>query len=249
MDTALILLAGLAMGWINNLAGAGGAIGLIAFAHCAGLDPVQANASLRLSAMAIGGMGLIGFLSGRQKIPAKMWLYGLLTVPGAVIGALGVVHTPAWIQQLGLAVLLTAVLAQQFWRGSAPPEERGARTPTPLWLMLLLFTWLGAHMGFIQVATGMVAIFVLGHVHSHDLVRVNAAKMVLVLCSAIASNITLATTGKIAWGPAALLAVGAGIGSFLASRWSLKKGHGAVRIIVIAICIVVLAHLGWQLLG
>ncbi len=244
----LILGTGLALGWINNLAGAAGALGLITFDWLLGMDAMEANAAIRPSALAIGLGGLIGFLSKKQVIPARMWGYALLTVPGAVLGSLMVRPEFATLFQLILATVLLLVLGQSI-ANKTGGEPRGGRKETSIWLLLLLFSWLGAHMGFVQVATGLVSIFILSMVHSRDLVRINSAKMVFVLVSATTSNVTLAIQSKITWEPALILAAGAGVGSFLASRWSVKKGHGAVRIVVIGICVAVLARLAFRIFG
>lgn len=249
LDAVLILGLGLAVGWINNLAGAAGALGLIAFDYLLGMTPMEANASIRPSALAIGLAGWIGFLSKQQRIPPRMWGYALLTVPGAIFGSMLVREEFQLLFQLTLAALLLIVLRQQLRNKRGETAAAVQREATPLWLLLLLFTWLGAHMGFVQVATGLVSIFILSMVHSRDLVQVNAAKMAFVIVSALTSNATLAVADKIVWGPALTLAAGAGIGSFLASRWSVRKGHGAVRVFVIAICVTVLIHIGFEILG
>ena len=108
----LILLTGVAMGWINNLAGAAGALGLIAFEYLLGMEPMEANASIRLSALAIGLFGLIGFLSKNQKIPPKIWGYALLTSPGAVAGSLLDKPQFTLLFQLTLAGLLLLAIGQ-----------------------------------------------------------------------------------------------------------------------------------------
>lgn len=247
-DVLLLIATGVAVGWINNLAGAAGALGLIAFQALLHMDVMAANANLRPSALAIGCAGLLGFLSKGRSFPPRVWLYALLTVPGAVLGSLLVRPRFTLLFQLVLAALLLVVLIQQV-RNRSGRMERPTDRRSPPWLLLLLFTWLGAHMGFVQVATGLVAIFVLSIVHSRDLVEVNAAKMALVIVSAVTSNITLAAGASIDWPPALALAGGAGIGSFLASRWSVRKGHGSVRLVVIVICVVVLVHLGFDVFG
>ena len=241
---ALLLAAGVAVGFINNLAGAAGAIGLVALESLLGMSTMDANASLRLSAVALGLAGLLGFISKGQRIPTKMWGYSLLTIPGAVGGALLVAPRFEFEFRLTLAALLVIMLVQQ-WRHRQPvaADADAGAAPTPLWLLALLFTWLGGHMGFVQIATGLVAIFVLSMVHSRDLVQINAAKLVLVVTAASASTLTLAVTDKIVWAPAITIASGAAVGSFVASRWSVAKGHGAVRVVVVAICVVVLGRL------
>jgi uncharacterized membrane protein YfcA len=85
------------MGAINNMAGAAGAIGLIALEMAGGLGTVTANASLRLGALAIGIAGLVGFKSRGQAIPPRAWIYGLLAIPGAIAGAWLAVTLPVWV--------------------------------------------------------------------------------------------------------------------------------------------------------
>ncbi|MCA8957257.1 MAG: sulfite exporter TauE/SafE family protein [Planctomycetes bacterium] len=247
-QVALIFATGIAVGAINNLAGAAGAIGLLAFDVVLGMSTAEANASLRPSALALGISGLIGFWSKGRTIPVRLWGYAALTVPGAVAGAVLAVQLPAWVFQATLTTLLLLVLAQQLWP-RPQMTDTAPRRAVPAWAMLLLFTWLGLHMGFVQVATGLIAIFILSLVHSRDLVQVNAAKMALVIISALASTATMACTGAVAWGPAGVLAGGAGLGSFVASRWSVQAGHGTVRVVVVAICVLVLGRQAFRLVS
>lgn len=222
------------MGFINNLAGAGGLIGLIALDMAAGLSPIEANAALRPAALAIGASGLLGFLSKGQSIPRRAWGYGLIAIPGAVAGSLLVVTLPEWAYHGALLAVVAAVLVQQFRK---PHGMGSAITPATKGLGLLLFTLVGLHMGFLQVAVGLVIMMTLSRVHTRDLVAVNAAKTAIVIATAGASTLSLAITDAIDWRPALWLAMGAAGGSFAASRWSIARGHGAVRSIVLLTCL------------
>ena len=244
--TLLILLGcGLAMGAINNLAGAAGALGLVALEEAGALGAVAANASLRPSAVSIGLSGLAGFLSRGVKIPARAWLYGAMTIPGAIGGAVCALTLPIWVYRTALILVLATVLVQQL-RSRAPGDPAEPRHPAVGMGMFLL---VGLHMGFIQVGTGLIAIAALTAVHSRDLVAVNAAKMAVVLSASIAATATLAFSGQIVWAPALALAVGNAAGSFTASRWSVDRGHGAVRVVVLTITVAVLARVTWQMLA
>ncbi len=238
----LVLVAcGLAMGAINNLAGAAGALGLVGLEEAASLTPLQANASLRLSAVAIGLSGWLGFRSRGRAIPRRAWLYGAMTIPGALAGAALAITLPVWVYRTALVTVLSVVL----WQQLRPPRVRprsGAQ-----WAAPLLFVAVGAHMGFLQVGTGLVAIAALSAVHSRDLVEVNAAKMALVICASVSATAVLALSGHVVWGPSVILALGCGAGSFLASRWAVDKGHAAVRGVVLVTTVAVLARLLWQL--
>ena len=231
------------MGFINNLAGAGGLIGLMALDLAAGLVPTEANAALRPAALAIGISGLLGFASMGQLVPWKAWGYGLAAIPGAVAGSLLVVTLPEWAYHGALLAVVTAVLIQQLRRPSAPSHSSG---PPSTGLGLLLFTLVGLHMGFLQVAVGLLIMMTLSRMHSRDLVAVNAAKTAIVICTAGASTMSLAIADAIDWRPALWLALGAAVGSFAASRWTLAKGHGAVRIVVLLVCLALLLRLAFR---
>jgi len=231
------------MGAINNMAGAAGAIGLIALEMAGGLGTVTANASLRLGALTIGIAGLVGFKSRGQAIPPRAWIYGLLAIPGAIAGAWLAVTLPVWVYRSVLITILLAVLAQQLRNRTPDPSTKIEATR---WWPLL-FLLIGLHMGFIQVAAGLLSILVLTTLHRQDLVATNAAKMAIMICAAGAAVVYFASAGKIEWGPAAALAIGCGAGSFWASRWSIDKGHAKVRLVVLAITVTVLLWAVWQI--
>ncbi len=86
----------------------------------------------------------------------------------------------------------------------------------------------------------------LSRIHSRDLVEVNTAKVAILTVAASASVSYLATTNAIRWPPALWLATGAAAGSFLASRWTVNKGHAAVRIVVLLVCTFALIRFGSQ---
>jgi uncharacterized membrane protein YfcA len=245
-EAGLLFGAGLAMGAINNLAGGGGALALIAFEAGAGMSPISANASMRPAALAISVGGSLGLRSTTFAPPAEIRRLAWWTVPGALLGSVLVVRLPLLAYRLVLAGVLAIVLWQQLRRSGragalvAPGALRGRAT----WLWFLVA---GIHMGFVQVGAGLVFMAILGGLGLRNLVQVNSAKMILVFASAAASVAALALAEAMRWDAALLLALGAGLGSFAAGRWSLWLGHGAVRLAAILISAVVLARVLWQI--
>jgi uncharacterized membrane protein YfcA len=244
LSLLLLIAAGAVMGFVNNLAGAGGAVGLAAFDLVSGLPVSQANASLRPAALAIAGAGALGFVSKQRHVPRRAWLYGLAAAPGALLGTWMAVRLPDLVYEISLMAVVALLLAQMLF--GKPIDPRGQRA-TSLPIAFCWFTAVGAHMGFIQVGVGLLTMAALGHVHSRDLVEVNTAKMAVVAVTATVSVAVFATAGQIAWGPALGLAIGAGIGSFAAGRWSVRRGHGAIRVVVVAVCVLVLVRSVWRL--
>jgi uncharacterized membrane protein YfcA len=64
--------------------------------------------------------------------------------------------------------------------------------------------------------------------------------MAIVITTALASSTFFAVTGEIPWAPSLWLALGAGLGSFAAGRWSVRKGHATIRAAVVVVCLAVL---------
>ena len=55
--------------------------------------------------------------------------------------------------------------------------------------------------------------------------------------------------GAVNWEPALWLAGGSAAGSFTAARWSVSRGHGAIRRVVVLIAILALARELWMIAG
>lgn len=245
VEIVWLLVAGAAMGAINNLAGAAGVLGLVAFEFACGLPTTLANGSLRPAAVAIGLFGWLGFHSRGVRIPARAWGLAACTVPGALLGVTLALRLPEDVYHVYLLAVMLAVLVQQM-RNRTPGTARrdGSRAGAFLALSLV-----GLHMGFVQVGVGLIAILVLTRYHSRDLVEVNTTKMALVLVSATISILEFTRNAALAWPPALVLAGAAGAGSFLASRWSVAKGHAAVRAVVLAITLLVVTRSLWQIVA
>ncbi|MFT4840738.1 MAG: putative membrane protein YfcA [Planctomycetota bacterium] len=226
---ALTVVAGLAMGAINSIAGGAGIIGLLAFEYGFGLPLETANPSTRLAAVAIGVFACIGFVRAGRKIPKQAFTQALVALPGALLGAKLALGLPPLVFRSYLALVMVLLLFQQL-RGIKPGD-----TKSPAWVGVFGCFVIGLHMGYAQVGTGLVATLVLAKAYDRDLLAVNAAKCIVVMVTALVSTASLAIDGAITWVPAIALAIGCAIGSYLASHWSVKQGADTVRRIVLVI--------------
>jgi uncharacterized membrane protein YfcA len=234
---AITLAAGMAMGWINNVAGGAGIFALWAFLYACDLPLALANPSARVAAVAIGLFSFLGYTRAGRNIPLRAWLQGLLAVPGALVGSQLALSLP----DLAFHAYLAVVLGLLLWQQLRPQVPTGGRE-RPFWLAALGCLLIGMHMGYAQVGTGLVATLVLAAAYDRDLVAVNAAKSTVVILTSVASVSSFWVAGSIAWLPAITLAAGAAVGSYCASHWSVARGSRAVRRVVVAISIVTLAE-------
>jgi hypothetical protein len=229
------IAAGLAMGAINNVAGGAGVLGLLAFEHAWGMPLELANPSTRIAAVAIGLFACLGFLRAGQPIPSRAWWQALLALPGAFAGSHLALALPDIVFRAYLAAVLVLLLWQQLRPRPAQPPA-----PPPPWVAALGCLLIGLHMGYVQVGTGLVTALVLAHAYGGDLLRVNAAKSILVIVTSLGSAGSFAAAGSIAWGPSIALAAGAGLGSYAASHWSVAKGTRAIRRVVVVLAVLTL---------
>lgn len=236
MDPATILaiavtaVAGILMGAINNVAGGAGVLGLLVFEYAWGLPLDSANPSTRVAAIAIGLFACLGFLRAGRTIPAQAWLQGLVALPGALLGSHLALGLPPMLFRGYLAMVIALLLWQQLRRRPLAPAAL-----RPAWMSALGCFVIGLHMGYVQVGTGLVATLVLAHAYDRDLLAVNAAKSVIVILTSLASAGSFAVAGAIEWLPATTLAIGAAVGSYGASHWSVANGVAAVRRVVVVI--------------
>ena len=178
---ALTVVAGLAMGAINNIAGGAGVLGLLAFEYGFGLPLQTANPSTRLAAVAVGCFAFLGFLRAGQKIPKAALTQAVIALPGALCGAYLALDLPDLIFRSYLAFVMVLLLWQQL-RG-IPSNPR----PASSWARAFGCFMIGLHMGYVQVGTGLMATLVLARAYDRDLLAVNAAKSIVVLITATPS--------------------------------------------------------------
>jgi uncharacterized protein len=240
VDAAAILItlvAGVGMGAINNVAGGAGIFALWAFQYACGLPLAVANPSSRVGAIGVGLFAWLGFLRAGIRPGGDAWRLALWAIPGAFAGNLLALRANDLAFRTYLAVVLVLLLVQQFRR--IRPDTLTAKR----WLGPTGCALIGVHMGFAQIGTGFVATLVLVTTYHRDLLQVNAAKGVVVITSSVASLVGFVLApyllqGQppvIAWAPALVLAAGTATGSYLASKWTVVKGSGAVRRAVVVI--------------
>lgn len=234
----LTLLAGIAMGAINNLAGGAGVLGLVAFRYACGLPLAVANPSLRPAALCIGLFSFLGYLRAGHRVPLRVWLASLWAVPGAPLGSWLALRLPDIVFWIYLCVVLATLL----WQLTRPaPAAATTRTPAA-WRGPLSCFLIGIHMGYAQVGVGLLSTLMLSKSVGRDLLAITAAKSTLVVLTALASIGSFWGADAMAGWPAFWLAVGTAIGAYQASHWAVAKGSHAVRTVVLVVTVVMLGY-------
>ncbi|HYM59258.1 MAG TPA: sulfite exporter TauE/SafE family protein [Thermoanaerobaculia bacterium] len=239
-EITVIVLAALAAGMINSIAGGGTLISFPALLWI-GRDPIMANATNTVALWPGSLAGMIGFR--RELATVRRWML-LLMIPALAGGALGAVlllHTssstfkrlvPFLILGATLLLAFQEVIARSF-RIVATAHEN----PTTGWVVFAFsFQFLvGIYGGYFGAGIGILMLAALGLIGLTDLHQMNGLKNLLAICINGVAAIYFALSGAVHWPDAAIMAVASIAGGYIGARVARRLGRKFVRGAVVAI--------------
>lgn len=218
MDTIILILAGLAAGALNAVAGGGTFISFPALVFV-GLPPVSANATATLSALP----GYFGSSWGyrddiRQPGPLGLRVMFALSVIGGLLGAALLLVTPGeTFRSLVPWLLLIATFA--FAAGPMLVSRlvrQGAALPKGASMALLLAV--SIYGGYFNGGLGIMLLAAFGFMGFTDLHQMNGLKNLLSGVLSLVSVMAYAAAGLIAWQPALILGAACAVGGFIGAH-------------------------------
>ncbi len=239
----ILISAGIMVGFINTLAGGGSAISLSVLMMM-GLSPAMANGTNRI-AILLQNIAAVGSFKKQKVLDSRKSL--LLSIPavlGSLLGAWLAVDIEKDIFEKAIGIILLIMLVFMFYKPKNWVMENTALVNKALtWKQFALFFAIGVYGGFIQVGVGyfLLASLVLGA--GYDLVKANAAKVLIVGMYMIFSIIVYVYHDLVNYTMGFTLAIGTVIGALIASRLAVKKGAKFVRWVMVFIIIFTSLHL------
>lgn len=238
MDFSLLLLVavGFCAGVINTIAGGGSLITLPMLIFM-GLPESVANGTNRIAIFFQTASSVAGFKSkGVTTYPFSIYL-GISASLGSFIGARYAIDIDGELFKKILSiVMIVVVLLIVFKKKKASLENVLERTTGKhLYISIVAFFFVGLYGGFLNAGIGFIMLLLLPMINKFTLVKANATK-VTVAC--IYTAIALAVfifNGKVDWKLGLTLAVGNSLGAWFASRYSVKKGDGFIRVALLVI--------------
>jgi hypothetical protein len=245
IQIVIILIAGLVAGFVNTMAG-GGSFLTIAALELTGLPIVMANGTNRVAVQVQTIMAILGFRS-KGVSDAKLSIqFAIPALLGAILGAYLVIDLPTTIFRKFMAVamlmmLLILIINPKRWFRKRQVEL----TPRRKLLGAVAFFVVGIFGGAIQAGVGFLLIASLVLVAGVNLVRANSHKVFIVATYTLFALATFALQGQVNWILGLILAVGNGVGGWLASRLAVEKGEGLVRLVLgIMLAVLSVRYLG-----
>ncbi len=243
LDFFILVTAGVAVGFINTLAGGGSTISLSVL-MLMGLSPAMANGTNRIG-IAIQNIVGVGSFKQQGVLDTRKGLY--LAIPatiGSVLGAYIAVDLNEAIFEKAMGVILLVMLVFTLFNPQKLIQEQTQLVNKPLnWKQYLLFFFIGVYGGFIHVGIGyfLLASLIMGA--GYELVKANAVKVLIVLLYTPFSLAVFIWNDMIDYKMGFTLAIGTAIGAFIASRMAVKRGAGFVRWVIVVIILLTAAHL------
>jgi len=243
LEGVLLIISGIAVGFVNTLAGGGSAISLSVLMMM-GLSPAMANGTNRI-AIIMQNIAAVGSFKKQKVLDSKKSL--LLSIPavlGSLIGAWLAVDIQKEIFEKAMGLILIVMLIFMFYKPKNWVQENVELVNKPLtWKQYALFFLIGMYGGFIQVGVGyfLLAALVLGA--GYELVKANAAKVFIVLIYMSSSVFIYVYHDLIHYGMGFTLAIGTVIGALIASRLAVKKGAKVIRWFILVIIVFTCLHL------
>ena len=240
----IIFISGLIAGIINTLAG-GGSLLTLPILIFFGLPPNIANGTNRVGLLMQSIFGTAGYHSkGINSYPFSIYL-GLSSLIGALIGAQVAIDIDPYIFNKILSIVmvtmaLTMVVKKKSIKDNLPERTSGKY----LILSLVAFFSVGIYGGFINAGIGFIIMFFLNQVNRLPLVKTNATKVFIVLIYSSGALILFAFNNVVDWKLGFILALGSSIGAWWSSRWSVERGDGIIKLILV-ITVIVMALKLW----
>ncbi len=231
----LIVIAGIAAGFINTLAGSGSLITLSLLLFL-GVPADIANGSNRVGVL----FQTLTSAARFEREKALDWRGGIILALPAIVGSLlgaqiAVSLDENLMRQVIGAVMLIMLVVILIRPKRWLEGEREFFSARPSSFQLLIFFLIGIYGGFIQAGVG---IFLLGGLvlsAGYNLVRANAVKTLIVLIFTIAALIIFIRNGQVRWDIGIPLAAGNALGGWLAAKTALERGAVFVRYILIGV--------------
>lgn len=242
-DIFLLIGAGIFAGFVNTIAG-GGSLLTLPLLIFMGLPPVVANGTNRI-AIAVSSLSAnIGYASKNIKTYTFSIYLGIAAIFGAILGARIAIEIGGAIFNRILAIIMIVVVLIMVFKPKMADHISQERTSGKyLFISLIAFFFIGIYGGFINAGIGFIIMLFLNIFNKINLVRVNAVKVGVVFIYTIAALVTFAFSGNVNWLYGLILAVGTSVGAWTASRFSVDKGEGFIKLVMIVMVLLMAVKL------
>ena len=235
LEALAITGAGAVAGGINTVVGSGS---LITFPTllAIGYSPVTANVSNSIGLVPGGVSGSIGYRAELRGQGRRTVILAVGTTIGAVIGGVLLLQLPSSVFDAVVPALILLAVALMAFRPAPKQHEQGNNMVGGVASSFAT----GIYGGYFGAAQGIILLAVLRLCFDDDLQRLNGVKNVLAGIANLVAGILFAFVAPhVAWGAAALIAVGSTVGAQVGARYGRRLPEEILRRVVIVYGLIV----------
>ena len=238
-----LVLLGFVVSIINTMAG-GASIITLPILIFLGLPSNVANGTNRIGLMMTAFSANMGFKSkGISTIPFSAYT-GMFALIGSVIGAHIAVEINDETFNRILSIIMILVITIIIFKPRIINKNLSVRlTGKHLKISCIVFFFIGLYGGFINAGIGFVIMLFLHYYNRLNLICVNATKVVVVLVYTIGAFLTFFFNGLVDLPYGLCLGLGTLIGGWNASRFSVEKGEGVIKIFLVISALIIAVKL------
>ena len=224
----ILAVVGAIAGFLNVMAGGGSAL-TIPLMIFMGYDATVANGSNRIAIQVEALTAVATFKQNNHAdFPLSLKL-GLMTLPGAILGAFYAVKIDdALFTKILGGVMALIIVSLMFPKSEIVEHARHHKWAA--WLAWPVMTLVGFYGGFVQAGVGFVIMAALLHLYRMDLIKINMHKVFIVMMFTVPAVILFIVTGNVDWFAASALSLGMMAGTWLAVKMAIRKGEKLVRV-------------------
>ncbi len=235
-DWIVLIIIGVFAGALNTLAG-GGSLITLPFLIFLGLPPSVANGTNRIAILFQTASAVSGFRSkGINTFPFSLYI-GASAFVGSIVGTQIAIDIKGdTFNKILSIIMIVVVLLIVFKKKNLDIQNLSERTTGKhLWLSVVAFFFVGIYGGFINAGIGFIMLLVLPMINRLSLVKANATKVTVAFIYTTIAVVLFVLNDKINWKYGLILAIGNSTGAWLASRYTVKKGDGFIRIVLLVV--------------
>jgi uncharacterized membrane protein YfcA len=234
-----VVLAGLACGAVNSMAG-GGSLILFPVLLLTGLKPLDANVTNSVATWPGYAGGVVGFRDDLARQRSRLPRLVAATLAGSTTGCVLLLLTPSGAFDIVvpfLVLVASGLTAVQpiVRRRLAGRSDDGARPGVAAVVALFLATLYGGYFGG---ALGVIVLGVLGVTIGESLRQLNASKAVVSLVDASVSVAVFGLFGPVHWDVVAVAAPTTLLGGYLGARIAKRINERLLRASVVGLGVV-----------
>lgn len=238
---ALLVLASLAAGFVDSIAGGGGLITVPALLS-AGLSPQAALGTNKLQASFGSGNATFHFAQARLLSWRDCRWAVVITFLASILGALAVQQMAPGLLRRLIPVLLIGIALYMLFQPAVGLRERPPRL-TAGWFAALFGTAIGFYDGFFGPGTGSFWAVAAVALRGYSLTQATAFTKAVNFASNLGALAVFCATGQVHWTAGLLMGAGQWTGARLGSRLVIRKGARFIRPIFIAVVLAITVKL------